>query len=359
MNCGPKGLPTDTNLLYHQERDGTFRDVSVASGIAAVRNRYSMTAAAADFDGDGWADIYVASDSTAAILYHNSGDGTFTDVALPSGVAFSENGMPQAGMGLAVGDFNADGRLDLLKTHFADDIPALYRSLGNGLFEDAATAAGLGVRNRYVEWGAGMPDLDNDGWPDVFYVTGNVYPEVESHFPSIPIAARPSSFEAPAGSAFEDVTARSGSGVTTPRSSRGAAFGDFDNDGDIDVLDDEHERAARAAAQRPRGLAQLDRRRARRRGIEPVRDWGNGHRDCRRPHAGPGRLEPVQLLLGERPAPALRARRCRRCRPHRGALAERRTIGPVGSVIPTRDHGQRRAVKRRPTPQVPILSGPV
>ena len=236
VNCGPKGLPTETNLLYHQERDGTFRDVSVESGVAAVRNRYSMTATAADFDGDGWVDIYVASDSTAAILYHNRGDGTFSDVALPSGVAFSENGMAQAGMGLAVGDFNADGRLDLLKTHFADDIPALYRSLGNGLFEDAATAVGLGVRNRYVEWGAGLPDLDNDGWPDVFYVTGNVYPEVESHFPEYPHRSPAIVFRGTGGSAFEDVTARSGSGVTTPRSSRGAAFGDFDNDGDIDVL---------------------------------------------------------------------------------------------------------------------------
>ena len=106
-----------------------------------------MTAAAADFDEDGWTDIYVASDSTAAILYRNNRDGTFTDVALPSGVAFSENGMAQAGMGLAVGDFNGDGRLDLFKTHFADDIPALYRNLGKGLFEDVATAAGLAVQN--------------------------------------------------------------------------------------------------------------------------------------------------------------------------------------------------------------------
>jgi hypothetical protein len=237
VNCGPKGLPSDTNLLYHQERDGTFRDVSVESGIAAVRNRYSMTAAAADFDGDGWVDIYVASDSTAAILYRNRGDGTFTDVALPSGVAFSENGMAQAGMGLAVGDFNADGRLDLLKTHFADDIPALYRSLGNGVFEDTATAAGLAVRNRYVQWGAGMPDLDNDGWPDLFYVTGNVYPEIESHFPEYPHRSPAIVFRSlGTGSSFEDVTTRSGPGVTTPRSSRGAAFGDFDNDGDIDVL---------------------------------------------------------------------------------------------------------------------------
>ncbi|HXE79528.1 MAG TPA: VCBS repeat-containing protein, partial [Vicinamibacterales bacterium] len=136
VNCGPKGLPFDTNLLYHQEPDGRFVDVSEASGIAAVKNRYSMTAAAADYDEDGWIDIYVAADSTAAILYHNNHDGTFTDVALKSGAAFSEYGRPQAGMGLGVGDFNNDGRLDLFKTHFADDIPALYRNLGRGLFED-------------------------------------------------------------------------------------------------------------------------------------------------------------------------------------------------------------------------------
>jgi hypothetical protein len=236
VNCGPKGLPTDTNLLYRQEPGGRFADVSQASGVAAVRNRYPMTAAAADYDEDGWTDIYVASDSTAAILYRNNRDGTFTDVALPSGAAFSENGRAQAGMGLAVGDFNADGRLDLFKTHFADDIPALYRNLGKGLFEDIATAAGLGVQNRYVEWGAGMPDLDNDGWQDLVYVTGNVYPEVEQHFPEYPHKGPIVVFRNRGGAAFEDVSARSGPGVTTPRSSRGAAFGDIDNDGDADVL---------------------------------------------------------------------------------------------------------------------------
>ena len=145
--------------------------------------------------------------------------------------------MAQAGMGLAVGDFNDDGRLDLLKTHFADDIPALYRNLGKGLFEDTATAAGLGVRNRFVEWGAGMPDLDNDGWPDLVYVTGNVYPEIEAHFPEYPHKSPIIVFRNRGnGGTFEDVSDRSGPGVTTPRSSRGAAFGDIDNDGDIDML---------------------------------------------------------------------------------------------------------------------------
>ena len=237
VNCGPKGLPTDTNLLYHQQPDGRFADVSAPSGVAAVTNRYPMTAVAADLDDDGWVDIYVASDSTAAILYRNNRDGTFTDVALESGTAFSENGRAQAGMGLAAGDFDADGRLDLFKTHFADDIPALYRNLGKGFFEDVATAAGLAVQNRYVEWGAGMPDLDNDGWPDIVYVTGNVYPEVESRFPEYPHKGPAVIFRNSGdGRGFVDVTSVSGPGPLVPRSSRGAAFGDVDGDGDIDVL---------------------------------------------------------------------------------------------------------------------------
>ena len=236
VNCGPKGLPTDTNLLFRNRGHGVFEDVSVASGIARVTGRYPMTAAAADLDGDGWLDIYVASDSTAAILYRNNRDGTFSDVALESGAAYNEQGSPQAGMGLAVGDVDADGRLDLLKTHFADDIPALYRGLGKGLFEDVAMQAGLGVQNRHVEWGAGLPDLDNDGRSDILYVTGNVYPEVERQLPQYPHRGPRIVFRNIGGGRFVDVSAASGAGATTPRSSRGAAFGDVDNDGDVDVL---------------------------------------------------------------------------------------------------------------------------
>jgi enediyne biosynthesis protein E4 len=235
VNCGPKGLATDTNLLFHNEGDGRFRDVSVASGVAAVTGRYPMTAAAADFDGDGWMDIYAACDSTASILYRNGRDGTFTDTALASGVAVSEMGNVQAGMGLALGDYDTDGRLDLLKTHFADDIPALYRNLGRGQYEDAATTAGLGVLNRYVEWGAGLPDLDNDGYPDLLYVTGNVYPEIERLLPHYPHRGPRVVFRNRAG-LFEDVTGASGPGTMEAHSSRGAAFGDIDNDGDLDGL---------------------------------------------------------------------------------------------------------------------------
>lgn len=235
VNCGPRGLPTDTNLLYHNRGDGTFADVSQVSGIAKVTGRYPMTAVATDLDVDGWPDIYVASDSTASILYRNNRDGTFTDVALERGVAYNENGNAQAGMGLAVGDYNRDGLLDLLKTHFADDIPALYRNLGKGLFEDVAAAAGLAVENRYVEWGAALADLDNDGLQDVFYVTGNVYPEIERILPQYPHRGPRVVFRNTGGNAFVNVTKESGD-ASVPHSSRGAAFGDFDNDGDVDVL---------------------------------------------------------------------------------------------------------------------------
>jgi hypothetical protein len=153
-----------------------------------------------------------------------------------SGTAYGEFGDAQAGMGLAVGDYDGDGLLDLLKTHFADDVPALYRNLGRGQFEDVAVASGLGALNRYVSWGAGMPDLDDDGHPDVVYVTGNVYPEVERQLAQYPHRGPRVVFRNPEGKRFELVTEASGTGAITPHSSRGAAFGDYDNDGDVDVL---------------------------------------------------------------------------------------------------------------------------
>ena len=239
VNCGPKGLPTDTNLLYRNQGGGRFADVSERSGIARVTGRYSMTAIAADLTGDDWPDIYVASDSTAAILYRNNRDATFTDVAIESGTAYSEHGTAQAGMGVAVGDYDGDGLLDLAKTHFADDIPALYRNLRNGLFEDSAVEAGLNVQNRHVQWGTGLTDFDNDGSPDLLYVTGHVYPEIERSLEHYPHRGPRILFRNNAsgkGRRFEDVSASSGPGLTTPHSSRGAAFGDIDNDGDQDVV---------------------------------------------------------------------------------------------------------------------------
>jgi enediyne biosynthesis protein E4 len=236
VNCGPKGLPFARNWLYRNNGDGTFADVSDQTGISKIKERYPMTAVAADFNEDNWPDIYVACDSTASILYRNNQNGTFTDVALESGAAYNEDGQPQAGMGLGIGDYNNDGRLDIFKTHFADDTPVLYRNLGKWLFEDVTFAAGFGTATKYVCWGAGMPDLDNDGWADIFFVTGNVYPEVEKHFKQYPHRSPRQVFRNLGDGRFADVSGQSGSGTTTPHSSRGSAFGDFDNDGDLDAL---------------------------------------------------------------------------------------------------------------------------
>ncbi|MDQ3802604.1 MAG: CRTAC1 family protein, partial [Acidobacteriota bacterium] len=235
VNCGPKGLPTDTNLLYRNNGDGTFTDVSAASGVGKVQGRYSMTSTVTDYNADGWPDIYVACDSTASTLYRNNGDGTFTDVALETGTAYNEDGRAQAGMGVAVGDYNGDGLPDIFKTHFSDDLPALYRNTGRGFFEDASRAAGF-EHTRYVEWGAGLEDFDNDGWPDVFIVTGSVYPEVEQFFKEYPHRGPRLVYRNLGNGRFADVTAQSGPGVLAAKSSRGCAFGDYDNDGDTDVL---------------------------------------------------------------------------------------------------------------------------
>src|SRR6266498_3544015 len=235
VNCGPKGLPTDTNLLYHNNGNDKFTDVSDQSGIAKVEGRYSMTATTTDFNNDGWPDIYVACDSTASTLYCNNRDGTFTDVALETGTAYNEDGQAQAGMGVAIGDYNGDGFLDIFKTHFADDLPMLYKNSGREFFEEASRAAGFD-HTRYVEWGTGFADFDNDGWPDIMIVTGNVYPEVEKLFKEYPNRGPRLVYQNLGDGRFKEVTAQSGPGVLTAKSSRGCAFGDYDNDGDVDVL---------------------------------------------------------------------------------------------------------------------------
>ena len=235
VNCGPKGLPTDTNLLYHNNGDGTFTDVSESSGIAKVQGRYSMTATTLDFDRDGWTDIYVACDSSASTLYRNNHDGTFTDVAVEAGCAYNEDGQAQAGMGVATGDYNGDGLVDIFKTHFSDDLPALYKNSGRGFFEDASRAAGFDI-TRYVEWGTGLVDFDNDGWRDVLIVTGSVYPEVEKIFKEYPHRGPRLVYQNLRNGRFRDVTTLMGPAIMSPKSSRGSAFGDFDNDGDVDVL---------------------------------------------------------------------------------------------------------------------------
>jgi enediyne biosynthesis protein E4 len=235
VNCGPKGLPTDTNLLYHNEGNGVFTDVSLKSGVSKVVGRYSMTAIVTDFNNDGWADIYVACDSTSSTLYRNNKDGTFTDVSLETGSAYNEDGNSQAGMGVTVGDYDNNGFSDIFKTHFADDLPILYKNSGRDFYDDASRLAGFD-HTRYVQWGTGFADFDNDGWQDILTVTGNVYPEVEKYFKEYPHRSPRLLYQNLGNGKFKDVSATSGTGISEPKSSRGCAFGDYDNDGDVDVL---------------------------------------------------------------------------------------------------------------------------
>jgi hypothetical protein len=235
VNCGPRGLPPGSPALYHNNGDGTFSNVTARSGVAKLKG-YLMTAVAADFDNDGWPDIYVACDSTPSFLLRNNRDGTFTDIGLESGVALNEDGMEQAGMGVGVGDYNLDGNLDIFKTHFADDTNILYKGDGKGNFEDMTISAGLGVETRFIGWGAGIADLDNDGYPDLFFVTGSVYPEVEAKLPEYPFKTPRVIFRNLGNGKFEELLDQGGPAIAAPHASRGCAFGDFDNDGDIDMV---------------------------------------------------------------------------------------------------------------------------
>jgi hypothetical protein len=234
--CGPRGLPPGIGSLYRNNGDGTFSDVSDASGITKAKGSYMMTAVATDFNNDGWPDIYVACDSTPSFLFRNNRDGTFTEVGLESGAALNEHGSPQAGMGVGIGDYNLDGYLDIFKTHFSDDTSVLYRQDGKGFFEDVTLPSGVGVETRFVGWGAGMVDLDNDGLPDLFLVTGNIFPEVAAKLPAYPMNTPRVIFRNLGGGRLEELIDEAGPAIAAPHCSRGCAFGDFDNDGDIDIL---------------------------------------------------------------------------------------------------------------------------
>jgi hypothetical protein len=235
VECGPRGLPFGRHSLYRNNGDGTFTDVSIESGIGKPWPSYGMTVVTADFDEDGWPDIYVACDSTPSLLFINQHDGTFKEEGIVRGVALSNDGSEEAGMGVGIGDYDLDGHLDIFKTHFAGDSDVLYQNDGTGNFIDRTLQAELGVETRFTSWGTGILDLDNDGWPDIFFVTGSVYPGVEKQLPQYPNKSPRVLFRNLGNGRFEEVV-NAGPGVTAAHSGRGCAFGDFDNDGDVDIL---------------------------------------------------------------------------------------------------------------------------
>jgi enediyne biosynthesis protein E4 len=234
--CGPPGLRGGKNILYHNNGDGTFTDVSEASGILSAAGTYGLGVLTADLDNDGWPDIYVANDSTASALYQNKKNGKFEDIAIEAGCALSPDGKPQAGMGISAADYDLDGNLDLIKTNFAGDTPSLYHNLGGASFEDTTFTAGLGAHTQFLGWGCGFFDMDNDGWADILICNGHVYPEVEQLKTEAGYAQRKLVYQNLHNGHFADISFEVGPGISEPSASRGAAFGDFDNDGDIDVV---------------------------------------------------------------------------------------------------------------------------
>ena len=234
--CGPRGLPSAPNSLFHNEGGGRFKDVSAASGIQKTAGHYCFSVTTLDFDEDGWPDIYVACDSTPSILYKNNHDGTFTDVGADSGAAFNEDGREQAGMGSTAADYDGDGHIDIFKTNFSDDTATLYHANGDGTFTDMTVVAGLGINLDALGWGTMFADVDNDGYPDLLVVNGHVYPEVDS-------AKLGTTFREPrflywnqGNGRFKDVSKASGPGLNEPLSGRGLAIADLWNDGRLEAV---------------------------------------------------------------------------------------------------------------------------
>jgi len=234
--CGPRGLPFDRNILYHNNGNGTFKDVSDASGISKPDHNYSLSVLTGDFNHDGLTDIYVASDRTASILYINHGNGTFTDEALPRGAAFDDNGKALSGMGVAAADYDGDGWTDIFRSNFSDERETLYHNRGDAEFDDVTLAAGMALNTRFVGWGCGFLDIDNRGWKDLLLVNGHVFPEVDRLGIDVHFKDRAILYRNTGAGKFVDISESSGPGILEKHSARGAAFGDYDNDGAVEVL---------------------------------------------------------------------------------------------------------------------------
>ena len=236
VSCGPVGLPKAQNYLYRNNGDGSFTDVSNESGVAGFRGSYGLAVVSIDADEDGWPDIFVACDSTPSLMLMNNRDGTFREEGLFRGIAVAGDGQVMGGMGAAVGDYNLDGHTDLVKTHYYNQATGLYRNDGKGNFDDVTIQAGLNKETRFVSFGAGLVDFDNDGYPDLLVTTGTVYPELDRVNPKFPARSPRILFRNRSDGTFVQLGAEAGPGIDAPHCSRGAAFGDFDNDGDMDVL---------------------------------------------------------------------------------------------------------------------------
>ncbi len=236
VHCGPNGLPAQADRLYRNNGDGTFTDTTRLAGINAAPS-YGLGVIWADYDSDGDPDIYVANDSKANYLYQNNGDGTFLEVGLLAGLAFNEDGNAQAGMGIAFGDYDGDGFPDFFVTHFSDDNNTLYKNLGHGVFRDQTYSAGLAFNSRqHLGWGTHFFDYDNDARPDLFVANGHVYPQVEGVQIGTRYLQGKLVYRNLGDGRFESAEKALGPDLSKPSSSRGAAFADFDKDGDIDIV---------------------------------------------------------------------------------------------------------------------------
>ncbi len=234
--CGPQGLAGSQNALFRGGGDGTFVDVSEKAGLLKARPAFGFTPLVLDYDNDGWSDVYVANDSSASLLFRNDKAGGFTEVGLRAGVALTADGRAQAGMGVAAADYDRDGWLDIVKTNFDDDTTSVYRNLGDGTFEDATLAAGLGANTRFLGWGTGFLDVDRDGWPDLFAVNGHVYPQADQVGGRYRYRQAKVLYRNGGAGRFVDVSERAGAGIAAASAARGAAVGDLFGTGRQDIV---------------------------------------------------------------------------------------------------------------------------